>query len=152
MRLTKLIVFLILIITALFSIAYFASRKQNESQKTSATSVTQKAFEPKTDSTGAITITVTPKELGKSVPSWDFEVVMDTHSENLDQDLTKISVLTDDMGNKFDPIAWEGDSPGGHHRQGVLKFTPIDPRPKSIELEISKIGGVNERIFKWGLM
>ena len=106
---------------------------------------------PQINSEGLVTVKVTPKDLTQSAASWDFEIILDTHSGNLDQDLTKTSVLTDDSENQFNAISWEGDPLQGHHRQGILKFPPITPKPQSIELKINQIGDIDERIFKWEL-
>src|SRR3989344_6371334 len=114
-------------------------------------SSSQNVLSTQTSSEGLVTVKVTPKDLLPSFLSWDFEIILDTHSGNLDQDLTKTSVLIDDKGNQFAPVAWEGDPPQGHHRQGTLKFKLLSPKPKSIELKIGKIGDVNERSFNWDL-
>lgn len=111
----------------------------------------QEILSSQTNSQGSVTVQVTPKELSQSSSSWDFEIVLDTHSGNLDQDLTKISFLVDDEGNQFEPSSWEGDPAQGHHRTGVLKFKPFSPKPKLIELKIGKIGDVDEKSFKWEL-
>jgi len=103
------------------------------------------------NSEGLVTIEVTPKNLSESAETWDFEIVLDTHSGNLEQDLTETSILIDDKGNKFNPISWEGDPPQGHHRSGVLKFKPISQRLKLIELKINQVGDIGERSFRWEL-
>jgi hypothetical protein len=72
---------------------------------------------------------------------------MNTHSVELDQDMTKIAILVDDQGKEYKPISWEGPV-GGHHREGMLIFNQITPNPKSVELKISSIGGV-VRSFTW---
>ncbi|EKD57324.1 MAG: hypothetical protein ACD_57C00344G0006 [uncultured bacterium] len=111
----------------------------------------QEVLSTQTNSEGQVTVKVTPKDLSQSSSSWDFEIVLDTHSGNLDQNLTEISILIDDKENRFTPVAWEGDPPQGHHRSGILKFKRLSPKPKSIELRIEKMGDVNERSFKWEL-
>ena len=109
------------------------------------------------NSEGEVTVKVSPKDLTQSAASWDFEIILDTHSQNLDQDLVNASILIDDEGNQFIPVMWEAasagetEAPQEHHRQGILKFKPISPRPKSIELKINQIGDIDERIFKWEL-
>ena len=55
----------------------------------------------------------------------------------------------DDKGNIYQPKMWEGPGPGGHHREGVLVFSPIEPAPKYVELRIKNIGGIAERLFRW---
>ena len=74
-------------------------------------------------------------------------------------DLVAVSELIDNQGKTYKPTSWEGSAPGGHHREGVLKFNPIPEgknsfislKPKSLELKIKNVGGVPERRFKWQL-
>ena len=98
---------------------------------------------------GSVTVKVKPKTIAAGYPL-EFEITLDTHSGSLDQDLTKISILINDKEEEFNPIAWEGDPQGGHHRKGILKFKPT-PTPKSIELRLNNIGDVDERVFSWDL-
>jgi len=72
-----------------------------------------------------------------------------THSDELDQDLTKVVTLENNDGNLYKPSSWEGSPLGGHHREGTLLFNPISPQPGSISLKIKEIGGVAERSFLW---
>ncbi len=108
-------------------------------------------WETKTDNQLPVTIKVTPIELSQSANQWRFTVVFDTHSESLDQDLTKAISLADDKGSAYQPIAWEGSGPGGHHREGVLVFNAIQPMPQSVELKIKNVGGIPERLFQWDI-
>lgn len=101
------------------------------------------------NSDGSIEIDVTPKNFSEK--EWGFGIVLDTHSEELNADLEKVTVLADNRGNIYKPIAWEGDPPGGHHREGVLKFQPVPTRPESITIIMSQIGGIEERRFTWQL-
>ena len=112
---------------------------------------TVQKWESKIDDQASVTVTVTPTLLGEKLGEWKFNVVMDTHSVELDQDMTKVVVLVDDQGKEYAPSAWEGTDPGGHHREGVLVFETISPAPISVELKIKNIGGVSERSFKWNL-
>lgn len=73
--------------------------------------------------------------------SWEFEVVLDTHSPGLSDDLTKAAALIDERGARHAPCARDGAAPSGHHREGVLRFKPISPRPQSLELQIQRPGG-----------
>lgn len=98
-----------------------------------------------------VTVAVTPKNLISSTESWDFKVVLDTHSADLSDDLTKSSALVDDNGRRYMPLAWDGAGPGGHHREGVLRFKPPSPRPQSIELQIVRSGETAPRVFRWQL-
>lgn len=102
-------------------------------------------------SAGGVTVVVTPQNLAVSAKSWDFKVVLDTHSAELKDDLAKSAVLVVDGGGSYTPTAWQGDPPGGHHREGTLKFNAISPRPKTIELQIGRAGEAKPRIFTWQL-
>lgn len=110
---------------------------------------TSQRWAQKIDEQTETTVIVTPIDILSQSKEWEFDIVMDTHSVELDQDMTKIAVLVDDSGKEYKPIAWEGPT-GGHHREGVLKFNQITPIPKSIELKISNIGDV-VRNFTWEL-
>ncbi len=83
---------------------------------------------------------VTPQNLAASATSWDFKVALDTHSGELNDDLVKTAALLDDKGGRHVPVKWEGAGPGGHHRDGTLKFNAISPLPKAIELQIQRPG------------
>lgn len=110
-----------------------------------------KQWETKNDAEVPVAITITPIEFGRDAKQWRFIVVFDTHSGSLDQDPTKVILLEDDSGNIYQPIAWEGPGPGGHHREGVLLFTAPNPAPPSVALRIKDVGGIPERSFTWSL-
>jgi len=107
-------------------------------------------LEPKTDDQALITVTVTPVDVSAQSKEWKFNIVMDTHSVELDQDMTKTAVLVDGQGKEYKPMRWEGMPAGGHHREGSLVFEQIKSDQKSIELKISGIGDV-ARNFYWQL-
>lgn len=98
---------------------------------------------------GQVTVSVTPLALSKAADTWRFEVQLNTHVSPLVQDLSTVALLTDGRGHDEQPIAWQGDPPGGHHRKGVLLFKPISPMPASVTLKIRDIGSVPERSFTW---
>jgi hypothetical protein len=80
-----------------------------------------------------------------------FQVVLDTHSVNLDAyDLKTITVLRDDTGKEHLPKGAENKG-SGHHREVSLVFPPVTPEAKRLEMIIKGIAGVNERIFRWEL-
>lgn len=96
---------------------------------------------------GAVTAEVTPLELAISKPA-KFEVSFNTHSEELDFDVTKLATLSDSQQNSYPDPIWDGDPPGGHHRKGILTFPkPLANRGKVI-LTIASISGVT-REFTW---
>ena len=108
-------------------------------------------YEPQTNSEEQVIITVTPKNISPDASAWEFEIVLDTHSVELDYDLMKNSALIDSAGNKYSSLEWVGDPPGGHHRKGVLKFRSIADLPESVKLEFYNIGGIIRREFIWSL-
>jgi len=104
-----------------------------------------------TSSAGGVTIKVTPKNLANQAGGWEFAIGLDTHSQDLSDDLVKSSLLLDDAGGQHSPTAWDGAPPRGHHREGVVRFEPISPRPQSIELQITRAGDDAPRSFRWQL-
>lgn len=102
-------------------------------------------------SANGVTVAVTPGNFAAEAKTWDFAIVLDTHTQDLSDDLAMSAVLVDDRGNEFKALAWEGAAPGGHHRKGVLKFKTIEPRPQALELRISRPGEPKARIFRWNL-
>lgn len=115
------------------------SQQTNSSQK----------WERKTNEQASVTVAITPLDLSAQSAEWKFNVVMDTHAIELDQDLVKNTVLIDDQGKEYKPTSWEGPV-GGHHREGVLIFNQIIPIPKSVELKITGIADT-VRTFIWQL-
>ena len=114
-----------------------------------ATSATASiALKPQTVEGGGITVVVTPLELKKGEPVV-FDIAMDTHSVDLAGDMLKIVVLRTDVGTEYAPSAWDGASPGGHHREGKIKFATLTGNPKSVTLVVRDLAGVPERKFKW---
>lgn len=108
-------------------------------------------WESKTDDQASVTVTVTPIDLSVESREWKFIIALETHSVELDQDMTGVAVLIDDSGQEYTPTRWEGPEPGGHHREGVLVFSSITPYPQHLRLKIGEIGGV-ERLFSWALI
>ena len=117
----------------------------------SARSSAAPALTARTSEAAGVRVVVTPKALGPGVPVWEFEVVMDTHTKPLNENLAQVAVLVDEAGRRYAPIAWQGDPPGGHHRKGVLQFSAPAEMPKSLELQIKGVGGVDARTFRWAL-
>jgi hypothetical protein len=72
----------------------------------------------RTVAAGEVDVKIEPLQLsdGGAV----FKITLDTHSVELDADLT---LATLDVGGSAWPIdEWSGDGPGGHHREGELRF------------------------------
>lgn len=130
-----------------FLVFYNPKPVSNPVQENSSVSETQQKWESKIDEQASVTVTVTPTLLSEESEEWKFDVVMDTHSVELDQDMTKVAVLIDEQGKEYSALNWEGPT-GGHHREGILTFNKITPIPKSVELKITGIADVL-RVFDW---
>ena len=100
-------------------------------------------------SAAGVTVKATPRML--SGDAWEFEIVLDTHTQALNDDLLKSASLRVD-GKPVTAAGWQGDPPGGHHRKGVLKFAAADPRAREIELRITRPGEPEPRSFRWKLV
>ena len=96
-----------------------------------------------------VTVEATPQNPSDDGKSWNFKIVFDTHSQELSDDVLKSAILLDSDGDRYAPIAWEGAGPGGHHREGVLRFQPLTSLPKVIELQIKRTGESAPRSFRW---
>jgi len=80
-----------------------------------------------------------------------FQVMLDTHSVDLDSyDLKVLSLLRDETGKEYQPAQIENKG-GGHHREVVLSFPKPPPGNKRLELVTKGIAGVKERVFRWDL-
>ncbi len=147
--------YLIIIAFALilaFVIGFQVLNKSNKNQKPQTPALSEPVtqtpdLKPQINNEGPVTVTVIPRK-STNANTLDFGIILETHSVELNEDLMKAAILTVD--NKgYEPIVWDGDPPGGHHREGILKFGPLSPMPKKIELIISGIGGISERKFLW---
>jgi hypothetical protein len=108
-------------------------------------------LETRTSTSQGVTVKVTPKVLAVDAPAWEFAVVLDTHSADLSDDLTKTAALIGPGGERIAPLAWEGAAAGGHHREGVIRFQPITPAPGTVELQIQRPGESKPRVFQWNV-
>lgn len=145
----KSILILSLLILAVGAVIVFSLPKNKEGVSPEEQSSPNNSFSSQTDNQGGVTVTVTPKDISPNSSLWNFEIVLDTHTNELNQDLVQTSVLKDEKGKEYRPLAWQGDGPGGHHRKGILQFNTITLSPQSLELIISGVGGVGERRFVW---
>jgi hypothetical protein len=107
-------------------------------------------YAPQISNEREIKVTVTPQNLSREASTWDFEVILETHTQALSDDLARSSVLIAD-GMKYLPMTWEGAPPGGHHRKGLLRFKAIIPQPRSLELQLRLANDPAPRSFKWML-
>lgn len=101
-----------------------------------------------TSSQSGVTVKVTPRSLAGEI--WEFKVVFDTHSQDLKDDLLKAAALVADGNAPSSPTDWQGDGPGGHHREGVLRFK-AGASPATLELRLPRPGEAAPRVFRWKL-
>ena len=55
-----------------------------------------------------VTVTAKPESLARDAKSWNFEIVLDTDSQDLGDDLVKSAVLVDGGGREYKPTAATG--------------------------------------------
>jgi len=102
----------------------------------------------RTHSGGGVTVKVTYLN-PQAADGARFEVVLDTHSANLDAyDLKALSILRDEAGKGYEATQAE-DKGSGHHRQITLVFPKPPSGIKRLDLLIRDIAGVKERVFRW---
>lgn len=93
-----------------------------------------------------VTVKVTPRSLTSA--GWEFAVVLDTHSEDLKDDLERSAVLSV-SGREYTPSGWQGPAAGGHHREGLLRFPAPDGGQSTVELRLTRPGEATPRVFRW---
>ena len=80
-----------------------------------------------------------------------FQIVLDTHSVNLDAyDLKTVASLREDNGKISSPTAVENKG-SGHHRESTVSFAKVSAEAKRLELMIKDVAGVKERVFRWNV-
>ena len=82
---------------------------------------------------GAVEVTVEPVTLDSTGAR--IKVSLDTHSGDLGADLAKTSTL-EVGGRPWGNPSWSGDGPGGHHRQGELRFQAAGAASGGVRLTI----------------
>lgn len=107
------------------------------------------ALSPQSNSVAGVTVTATPRIVAGDF--WEFEIELNTHSQDLSDDLAQAAVLIGADGVAYPPIAWQGDPPGGHHRKGILRFKAPKSGSPTIELRIQRPGEPSPRSFRWQL-
>lgn len=142
----KSIVFVILLLLlAGFAIGY-RSTTSNEPKRNR---VQNAAYISKTNSEGTVTVKVAPENVSRNGKTWSFRVVLDAHEGSLDENVALLTALTNEEGIRQNPLSWQGDPPGGHHREGIVTFPSFTDTPVSVTLIVANIGGITERRFSW---
>lgn len=109
-----------------------------------------RAYDRKSSNENRVRVDVKPVQLSPG-QSPIFEVRMNTHSVELNQDMIAVSTLKDGQGKEYPPDVWKGSPLGGHHRKGTLEFPVLEGNPTRVTLIIGSIADVPERIFEWDL-
>ena len=135
---------LILIILGIFATLNQTKTPNINKVQTATEEVT---LSPQINSEGGVEVQALPS-VSSDKKTWSSEITLTTHSGSLDEDLAKISTLTNEKGEELIPLGWEGSPPGGHHRQGVLTFDSFLWSPKLVTLTLKSIAGI-ERTFSW---
>ena len=89
---------------------------------------------PRTVTAGSVEVTITPVRVDDSGAA--FQIKFDTHSGDLGLDVPAVSRLVVD-GNEWGGASWVGDPPGGHHRQGELRFKAGGTAQGEVRLTLS---------------
>jgi hypothetical protein len=129
---------LVLLLSLPLMAAAFSVHAQDGAQAATQTSVQQ-----------GVTVKVTPKAVGADNARWQFAIVLDTHSSDLNDDMVNTATLITADGREIKPVAWLGAAPGGHHREGLLEFAMTAPWPHAIELKLARQGEAAPRVFRW---
>ena len=105
-------------------------------------------YEVKNNEENGVRVQVTPQILSPNKPA-RFVIRLNTHSVDLNQDLTIVSELRDEQNRIYKAVKWEGSPPGGHHRSGTLTFSELKATAGRVTLIIRGVGGVAQRDFSW---
>ncbi len=101
------------------------------------------------NSAAGVTVRAKPRDVSAGATALTFEIVLETHSTDLSDDLMSTASLAGPGGAAQRATGWEGDPPGGHHRKGLLRFVPLKPRPDVLVLTIMRPGESKPRTFQW---
>lgn len=93
-----------------------------------------KAFAEREIEVGEVTVKVRPVLIDEE--GAEFRVVFDTHSVDLGFDVAANARLTVG-GSAWTAPTWAGAAPGGHHREGTLRFRSGGPAMGDVELRMS---------------
>ena len=104
------------------------------------------ALGTKTAAIGALEVKVTPIRLDAT--GADVTIVFDTHTGAPTIDVATNTTLTVN-GTPWKTLAWTGDGPGGHHRQGRVSFEAAGPSTGTAVLTVT--GLAQPVTFTWQL-
>ena len=151
MKWSEIIILLLAVFIGGPLVFYDLKPVSNSTQNDSDILNNSQKWESKIDDKASVVVTVIPSDLSMESREWKFDVAMNTHSVELDQDIIQVAMLVEDFGKEYKPLRWEGAPAGGHHREGILIFAPITPYPQHLTLIVNDVGGV-QRSFTWTLI
>jgi len=103
-------------------------------------------LETRTVTAGEVDIEIEPRQLDNDAAI--FAIALDTHSVELSADLTQATLDVD--GVTWPAEGWSGDRPGGHHRDGELRFAPAGPASGTARLTLAGFGEPVEARWELG--
>jgi hypothetical protein len=123
------------------AVAFVATRDGDDSASSASAG---SSLATRTQDAGEVTVKATLRQLdGAGAVA---HLVFDTHAVELDLDVAAGATLTVD-GAAWPTSGWEGDGPGGHHREGELRFEAAGPAGGDAVLSID---GLSEPLtFRW---
>ena len=92
-------------------------------------------LESRTVTAGEVDVKIEPLQLDDGGAA--FKIILDTHSVELDADLTRARLDVD--GRAWSVDGWSGDGPSGHHREGELRFRPAGAATGTATLTILEL-------------
>lgn len=130
-----------LIVVAVLGLALFAVACGSDSTTSSSPPASEQstqvpassALATKTVEAGAVTVKIDPVRVDAA--GAEFKVSFDTHSVDLDFDVSRNATLTV-AGAPWPGATWSGDGPDGHHRAGTIRFGPGGPAQGAAELSL----------------
>ncbi|OFX13345.1 MAG: hypothetical protein A2516_09610 [Alphaproteobacteria bacterium RIFOXYD12_FULL_60_8] len=106
-------------------------------------------FLQQTSALNGVTVKATPRAVSDQI--WEIDLIFDTHSQEITDDARKAATLVADGGAALHPTEWRGDLPGGHHREGTLRFEGVAPASALLELRLQREGEPAPRVFRWSM-
>jgi hypothetical protein len=130
------------LVTAMLTVALGACGGDGSSNA----KVGERTLPTRTAEVGSVEVKVSPQQLTRR--SALFDITLDTHSGELSSDLEEDASLT--VGGVVWPtVEYRGDGPGGHHREGTLRFRGAGPTAGTMLLTLSGLD--RPARFAWSL-
>lgn len=141
------LIFAALIIAAVAVVSSFAIALTGTNDDHATEAAATSGLTARTVKTGEVTVKIDPRQLDAKGAT--FNVAFDTHSGDLSFDIMRVTRL-EVGGTAWEVADWAGNGPGGHHREGELRFTPSGPATGSARLTISGLPGTVEATWDLG--